>query len=150
MPLTIKTKLSDTIKTAMKAKQAREVAVLRLVASEIKRIEVDERIELDDARVLAVLDKMLKQRRESIEHYQKADRQDLLEQEMFEVSLIQQFLPEPLDQAALKALIDEAIEATQATTLRDMGAVMALVRPQVQGRADLAQVSQAIKERLGA
>src|SRR5690606_31363070 len=132
----------DELKTAMRAKDKARVAVLRLVMSEFKRIEVDERIELDDARVLLVLDKMLKQRRDSIEQFTRADRHDLADQEIAESHVIQEFMPQPLSDAELTALIDAAFVSTGASDMRDMGKVMAELKPQVQGRADMGDVSK--------
>ncbi len=145
----LKTRINDELKTAMRAKEKARVAVLRLVMAEFKRIEVDERIELDDARVLAVLDKMLKQRRDSITQYEQADRPELAEQEKSESLVIQEFLPQPLTDAELDEIVDKAIAQTGANEMRDMGKIMGLIKPQVQGRADMADVSKRIKASLG-
>ncbi|MCP8899420.1 GatB/YqeY domain-containing protein [Gilvimarinus xylanilyticus] len=145
----LKTRINDELKTAMRAKEKARVAVLRLVMAEFKRIEVDERIELDDARVLAVLDKMLKQRRDSITQYEQADRPELAEQEKSESLVIQEFLPQPLTDAELDEIVDKAIAQTGASEMRDMGKIMGLIKPQVQGRADMADVSKRIKASLG-
>ncbi|WP_020208076.1 GatB/YqeY domain-containing protein [Gilvimarinus chinensis] len=145
----LKSRINDELKTAMRAKEKARVAVLRLVMAEFKRIEVDERIELDDARVLAVLDKMLKQRRDSIAQYQEAGRTELAEQEQSESVIIQEFLPQPLSSAELDEIVDKAIAQTGANEMRDMGKIMGLVKPQVQGRADMAEVSKRIKASLG-
>jgi uncharacterized protein YqeY len=134
----------------MRAQDKARLGVLRLVTAAIKQREVDERIELDDTAVLAVLDKMSKQRRESIEQFSAAGRQDLVDQEEFELGILQEFLPEPLDEAALSALIGQAIADTGAAGLQDMGAVMNQLRPAVQGRADMKAVSGAVRARLGA
>ena len=145
----LKQRISDELKTAMRAKEKARVAVLRLVMSEFKRIEVDERIELDDARVLLVLDKMLKQRRDSIEQFTQADRQDLADQEIAESQVIQEFMPQPLSDDELSTLIDDAFASTGASGMADMGKVMGLLKPQLQGRADMGEVSKRIKARLG-
>lgn len=144
----LKTRINDALKTAMRAKEKSRVAVLRLIMSEFKRIEVDERIEVDDARALTLLDKMLKQRRDSEQQYRDADRPELAEQEAYEIAEIQRFLPAPLTEDELGQLIDQAIADTGASDMRAMGQVMAQIKPQVQGRADMAQVSQLLKARL--
>jgi len=136
------------MKSAMKAGDKSRLGVIRLILAAIKQREVDERIELDDTQTLVVLDKMLKQRRESLDQYQKAGRTDLADQEAFEIEVIQTYLPQPLDAAEIDALIGEALAETGATTLRDMGKVMALLKPRLQGRADMSQVSASIKQRL--
>ncbi len=142
-------RINDTLKTAMRAREKARVAVLRLVTSEFKRIEVDERIELDDARVLAVLDKMVKQRRDSEQQYREAGRDDLADQERFEIDTIQEFLPQPLSDAELDQLVADAISQTGASSMKEMGAVMGVLKPQVQGRADMADVSKRLKAKLG-
>lgn len=144
----LKASINDALKTAMRAKEKSRVAVLRLVMSEIKRIEVDERIELDDARVLSILDKMLKQRRDSEQQYREAGRTELADQEAYEIGEIQRFLPTPFTAAELDELIDQAIADTGASDMRAMGQVMAQIKPQVQGRADMAQVSKMLKAKL--
>jgi uncharacterized protein YqeY len=148
--MSLKARLSEDVKTAMRAQDKPRLGVLRLVTAAIKQREVDERIELDDTAVLAVLDKMAKQRRESIEQFQAAKRQDLVDKEQFELEVIQSYLPEPLDDAALEALIDRAIASVGASGMQDMGAVMNELRPEVQGRADMKAVSGAVRARLGA
>ncbi len=146
--MSIKVSIHADLKQAMLARDKRTVGALRLVTSAIKQIEVDERIELDDARILAVLDKLGKQRQESIAQYQAANRPDLEEQERFELSLIKRYLPEPLSQEAINNLILEAFVKTDASTMRDMGKVVAYLKPELQGRADMAQVSALIKAKL--
>jgi len=146
--MSLKSRIQDDVKNAMRAHERERLAVLRLVTAAIKQKEVDERIELDDAQVLAVLDKMVKQRRESLEQYRSAGRDDLADQEAFELDLIQTYLPEPLGEAELDSLIDEAIAEAGADSIRDMGGVMNALRPKVQGRADMKAVSQAVKNRL--
>ena len=138
----------DDIKTAMKAGDKPRLATLRLMSAAIKQKEVDERIEPDEATVIALFDKLLKQRRESITHYSAAGRDDLVAQEQSEAELIQTYLPEALSEAEIKALIDGAIVETGAESIKDMGKVMAMVKPKMQGRADMSVVSKTIKDRL--
>lgn len=145
----LKQRLQEDMKAAMKAGDKARLGVIRLINAAIKQREVDERIELDDSQVLAVLDKMLKQRRDSIEQYQNAGREDLAAQERFEVEVCQAYLPAAATAAEIGALIDAAITTTGAAAMRDMGKVMALLKPQLQGRADLAAVSAEVKARLG-
>ncbi|MDF1691302.1 MAG: GatB/YqeY domain-containing protein [Zhongshania sp.] len=145
---TLKQTLSDAMKTAMRAKDKARLSAVRLILADIKRIEVDERIDVDDARVLAVLDKMLKQRRDSISQYDGAGRVDLADQERFEMDVIQSFLPTPLSEAELDALISAAITSTGADSIKNMGQVVAILKPQVQGRADMGMVSQKVKSQL--
>jgi uncharacterized protein YqeY len=144
----LKTRITEAVKAAMRAQDKPRRDAIRLIQAEIKRIEVDERIELDDARVLAVLDKMLKQRRDSIQQFEKAARQDLIDIEAAEVAVIQDFLPRALEPAEIDALVDAALRESGASEMKDMGKVMALLKPQVQGRADMGMVSQRIKARL--
>jgi uncharacterized protein YqeY len=145
---TLKDRINDALKTAMRAKEKARVAVLRLVMSEFKKIEVDERIELDDARVLAVLDKMVKQRRDSEAQYRNAGRPELAEQEAYEIIQIQEFLPAALTAVELDAIVAKAINDAGVTEARDMGKAMALIKPQVQGRADMGDVSKLLKAKL--
>lgn len=145
---TLKDRINDALKTAMRAKEKERVAVLRLVMSEFKKIEVDERIELDDARVLAVLNKMVKQRRDSEAQFRNAGRLELAEQEAYEISQIQEFLPTALTAAELDAIVLKAIADAGVTDARDMGKAMALIKPQVQGRADMGDVSKLLKAKL--
>ena len=146
--MSLKGRIQEDVKNAMRAQQREQLAVLRLVTAAIKQIEVDERIDLNDEQVLAVLDKMGKQRRESLEQYQKAGRDDLAAQEQFELDLIQTYLPEPLSEEELATLIQSTIADTGASSIRDMGSVMNALRGQVQGRADMKAVSQAVKNQL--
>ncbi len=134
--------------SAMKAGQKERLAVIRLITSSIKQIEVDERIELDDARIIAVLDKMLKQRRESITQFKKAERDDLIKQEALEIDIIQEFLPQALSEEEIDSIVNEAIEKTAASSIKDMGKVMGLVKPQIIGRADMGEISGRIKSLL--
>jgi len=144
----LKQAISDELKTAMRAKDKARVAVLRLIMSEFKRIEVDERIEVDDARALIVLDKMIKQRRDSEQQYRAANRNDLAVQEAYEIGVIQEFLPQPLSDSEIEDLIVSAINTTGAASMADMGKVMGLLKPQVQGRADMGEISKRLKDRL--
>jgi hypothetical protein len=145
----LKTRLSDDMKAAMKGGDKPRLGVIRLMQSAIKQKEVDERIALSDADVIAILDKMSKQRRESIEQFKAAGRADLEEQESFELGIIQGYLPTPLSDAEIDAIITDAIASSGASSVREMGAVMNLVRAQAQGRADMSMVSARIKSVLG-
>lgn len=144
----LKTRITEAMKAAMRAQDKPRRDAIRLIQAEIKRIEVDERIALDDARVLAILDKMVKQRRDSIQQFEKASRQDLIDIEAIEIAVIQDFLPRALEPAEIDALIETALRESGASEMKDMGKVMALLKPQVQGRADMGVVSQRIKARL--
>ena len=137
------------MKTAMRAKDKARLGAIRLILAAVKQREVDERIELSDGQVLGVLEKMIKQRRESLAQYQSAGREDLAAQEAFEIELIQSYLPAPLGEAEIDALIAGAIAATGAQSVRDMGKVMALIKDQAQGRADMAALSARVKARFG-
>ena len=147
--MSVKTRLLDDVKHAMRARERDSLAALRLITAAIKQKEVDERIELDDGQVLGVLDKMVKQRRESLEQFELAGREDLAEKERFELGLIQTYLPEPLGEDELAALIRSTISELGASSIRNMGQVMNTLRSQVQGRADMKAVSQAVKQQLG-
>lgn len=146
---TLKDRINDALKTAMRAKEKERVAVLRLVMSEFKRIEVDERIVVDDARALVVLDKMVKQRRDSETQYRNANRPELAEQEAYEITEIQAYLPVALTAAEVDAIVTKALADAGVTEARDMGKAMALIKPQVQGRADMGDVSKLLKAKLG-
>ena len=146
--MSLKQQLTEDMKTAMRSGDKPRLGVIRLALAAIKQREVDERIELDDAQVLAVLEKMLKQRRDSVEQYEAASREDLAEQERFEIGIIETYLPEPLAPAELDAMIEAAISETGAESMRDMGKVMALLKERTAGRADMAAVSAQIKQRL--
>ncbi|MFB3077447.1 MAG: GatB/YqeY domain-containing protein [Lysobacterales bacterium] len=148
--MSLKTRILDDVKHAMRARERDSLAALRLITAAIKQKEVDERIELDDGQVLGVLDKMVKQRRESLEQFELAGREDLAKKERFELSLIQTYLPEPLGEDELAALILSTITELGASSIRNMGQVMNTLRSQVQGRADMKAVSQAVKQQLGA
>ncbi|MCV6638096.1 GatB/YqeY domain-containing protein [Candidatus Albibeggiatoa sp. nov. NOAA] len=147
---TLKQRIQEDMKTAMRAKEKSRLAVIRLIQAAIKQKEVDERIELDDTQVIAVLDKMLKQRRDSIEQYEKAERQDLADQEKYEVGIIQAYLPQQLTEAELNDIIEAVIAEIGAESIKDLGKVMGMIKPKVQGRADMKAVSQQIKQRLSA
>lgn len=146
--MSLKVRIQEDVKNAMRARQREQLGVLRLVTAAIKQKEVDERVDLNDEQVLAILDKMVKQRRESLEQFQKAGRDDLAKQEVFELELIQGYLPEPLGEAELADLIKSTISELGASSIRDMGPVMNALRGQVQGRADMKAVSQAVKTQL--
>ena len=151
LPLnTLKSQIQEDVKSAMRARDQKRLTALRLITAAIKQVEVDQRIEMDDKAVLAVLDKMVKQRRDSLEQYQAAGRDDLAAQEQFELELISVYLPEALGEDELAAMIKQAVVDADATSIRDMGAVMNILRGQVQGRADMKAVSSAVKEQLGA
>jgi len=145
----LKAQITEAMKTAMREKEKSRLGVIRLITAAMKQIEVDERIELDDARVLAILDKMLKQRRESIKQYEAADRQELADQEAYEITIIQEFMPAQLDDSEIDAIIDEAVAATGASSMKDMGKVMGMIKPKLAGRADMGAVSGKIKAKLG-
>jgi len=145
----LKQRLVDDMKAAMKAGEKRRLGVIRLINAAIKQREVDERIKLDDTQVLAVFDKMLKQRRDSIAQYEGAGREDLAEQERYEVGICQEYLPEAMTAEEIAVLVEEAVTSTGATSMRDMGKVMGIVKPKVQGRADVGAVSAMVKQRLG-
>lgn len=150
MTQSLKQRIDDEIKAAMRAKDKDRLGTLRLVSAAIKQREVDERITLDDVQVLVVLDKMIKQRRDSIEQYRKAAREELAQREEVEIQVIQAFMPAALSEAELDALVAEAVTESGAASIKDMGKVMALLRPKVQGRADMGVVSAKLKARLPA
>ncbi len=137
------------MKAAMKGGDKRRLGVIRLILAAVKQREVDERIELDDDQVLAVLTKMVKQRRDSITQYEQAGRNELAEQEHYEVGVCQDYLPAALGEDEIRALVDEAMRETAAKEIRDMGKVMGWLKPKVQGRADMGAVSAIIKQKLG-
>ncbi|MEE4659892.1 MAG: GatB/YqeY domain-containing protein [Halieaceae bacterium] len=145
---TIKDDIQAAMKAAMRARDKARLQTIRLIQSEFKRIEVDERIELDDTRVLAILDKMLKQRRDSAQQYTDAGRDELAAQEQFEIGVIQEFLPEQLSDEEIAALVDAAIADVDASGMQAMGPVMGKLKPQLQGKADMGAVSALVKARL--
>ena len=136
------------MKTAMKSGEKERLAVIRLIMSAMKQVEVDERVELDDSRVLGILDKMVKQRRESIGQFQSGGRDDLVEKEQAEIDIISDFLPQALSEEEIEAIISSAISETGAASMKDMGKVMGIVKPQITGRADVGAVSSKIKSLL--
>ena len=141
----LKLRITDDMKTAMRAKDAARLGVIRLILSEIKQREVDERISLDDTQVFAVFNKMIKQRRDSLEQFKAANRQDLVDQESFELDVLQAYLPAALGEAEVDQIIKEAIATSGASSIKDMGALMTTLRPKLQGRADMGEVSKKIK-----
>jgi uncharacterized protein YqeY len=145
----LKQRIQDDMKAAMKAAEKRKLGIIRLILAAIKQREVDERIELDDTQVLAVLDKMVKQRRDSVEQYTRANRDDLAEQERYEIEICQGYMPEAMSEEEIAKLVDEAVIASGAASMKDMGNVMGVLRPKVQGRADMGNVSRLVKQRLG-
>ncbi|WGZ95523.1 MAG: GatB/YqeY domain-containing protein [Candidatus Thiothrix putei] len=147
--MSLKAQITEDMKTAMRAHEKAQLGVIRLILAAIKQQEVDTRAEMDDTAVLVVLDKMCKQRRESIRQYGDAGRTDLVAQEEYELGIIQTYLPQPLSVAELDDLIQQAITETGATSVRDMGKVMTWLKPKAQGRTDMGQVSGLIKTRLG-
>jgi len=136
------------MKAAMKARDKPRLATIRLIQAEFKRIEVDERIDIDDARALTILDKMVKQRRDSASQYRDADREELAAQEDSEIAVIQEFLPEQLSEAEITAAIDDALAGIDATGMAAMGPLMGVLKPQMQGRADMGEVSRLVKAKL--
>lgn len=144
----LKKQISEDMKSAMRAKDKPRLLTVRTILAGIKQQEVDTRKELDDTAVLAILDKMSKQRRESIAQFSKAGREDLVAQEEQELQVIQEYLPEPLGDAEIQSLIKEAIEASAASSMKDMGKVMAYIKPKAQGRADMGKMSALIKDAL--
>lgn len=144
----LKQQLTEDMKTAMRAKDKQRLGVVRLALAAIKQREVDERIELDDTDVLAVIDKMVKQRRDSAQQYTDANRPELADQENYEIGVLQDYLPAALDEVELDALITKAIADSGVSSMKEMGKVMGIIKPQVQGRADMGAVSQKIKQQL--
>jgi len=147
--MSLKDQITEDMKSAMKARDKDRLKVVRLILAAVKQIEIDKRIELDDAAVLSVLDKMVKQRRDSIEQFQKGDRDDLADIELAEIAVLDTYLPEKMSDAELDALIDEAISTTDAESIRDMGKVMGQIKSKAAGRADMGAVGAKVKARLG-
>jgi uncharacterized protein YqeY len=147
--MSLKEKITEDMKTAMRAKDSERLATIRMITAAIKQIEVDERITLDDARVLAVVEKMIKMRKESIVQFQAGNRADLVAQEEKEIALLQTYMPEQLSGADLDALIAAAVAESGAVSVKDMGKVMAIVKAKAQGRADMGAVGAKIKAKLG-
>lgn len=146
--MSLKARISDDMKSAMKAGDKDRLKVVRLILAAIKQVEVDKRIELDDAAVLGVLEKMVKQRRDSVEQFEKGGRQDLADIELAEIKVLEEYLPEQLSDDELDAMIDEVISATGAESIRDMGKVMGAVKSQAAGRADMGAVGAKVKAKL--
>ena len=144
----LKIKIRDAMKEAMRAKDKERLGTIRLVLSEIKRVEVDERIDPDDARITSIMDKMVKQRRDSIKQFTDGGREELAAKEQSEIDVIQEFLPQPLTDEELDAIIADAVSSTGASSMQDMGKVMGIVKGQVVGKADMGTVSQKVKSAL--
>jgi hypothetical protein len=144
----LKDQIQDAMKTAMKSGDKERLAVIRLIMSAMKQVEVDERTELDDNRVLGILDKMVKQRRESISQFNAGGREDLAAREQAEIDVISDFLPQALSDDEIEAIINKAISDSGATSMKDMGKVMGMIKPQITGRADMGAVSGKIKSLL--
>ncbi|MFK8052991.1 MAG: GatB/YqeY domain-containing protein [Woeseiaceae bacterium] len=145
----LKNTLTDDMKAAMRAGEKDKLTVIRMAMAAVKQVEVDKRIELEDDAVLAIIEKMVKQRRESISQFEKGGRPELAAAEAAEIEILKKYLPEPLDEAALNQIIEDAIASTGAESMRDMGKVMAAVKAAAAGRADMGKVSGVIKARLG-
>jgi uncharacterized protein len=148
--VSLKAQITEDMKTAMRAKDSARLGAIRLLQAAIKQREVDERIELDDTQVIEAIEKMLKQRRDSIEAYEKAGRQDLVDVEKFEVGVLQAYLPQAFSDDEVKAILEKVITDTAASGMKDMGKVMAAIKPLVIGRADMGKISGLIKARLNA
>jgi uncharacterized protein YqeY len=146
--MALRDQLNEDIKSAMKARETERLNALRLLSAAVKQREVDERITLDDAAVVSVIEKMIKQRKDSISQYEKAARQDLADKEKYEISVIEKYLPQQLSQAEIDAVIAEAIASTGAKGAADMGKVMGVVKPRLAGRADMGKVSGLVKAKL--
>ena len=144
----LRAQIAEDMKTAMRAKDAPRLSAIRLLLASLKQREVDERIELTDTDVLAIIEKMIKQRRDSIEQFEKGRRQDLVDKEQFEITVIQGYLPAAMSPAEVDAAVSEAISSSGAKLMADMGKVMALLKPKLAGRADLGKVSALVKTRL--
>lgn len=146
--MSLKVRISDDMKAAMRARDAARLGAIRLLLASIKQREIDERIELDDAGVVTVIDKMLKQRRDSISQYEAAGRKDLADAEKFEVEVLTGYMPQALSQSEIEAAVAQAVAASGARGMQDMGKVMATLKPKLAGRADMAQVSGLVKAAL--
>jgi uncharacterized protein len=147
--MSLKERITEDMKAAMRSGEKERLGLIRMITSAIKQREVDERIALDDAQVLSVLEKMIKQRKESLVMFQAGNRQDLVDKEAAEITLLQGYLPSQLSDAEIDALIKEAVAATGAASIKDMGKVMGLIKAKAQGRADMAAVGAKIKAKLG-
>ncbi|MES2212577.1 MAG: GatB/YqeY domain-containing protein [Pseudomonadota bacterium] len=148
MDAPLRSRVLESVTVAMKARDSARVSALRLIASEIKKVEVNERVEVTDARLIQILSQMLKQRQESIAQYEKANRQDLVDVEAFEVALIKEFMPQPVSMDDARAMVQATVQRLGATSVKDMGAVMAALKPELQGKIDLSEISKMIKELL--
>jgi uncharacterized protein YqeY len=146
--MALREKINEDMKSAMKAREAEKLAAVRLLLSEVKKREVDERITLDDAQVVSVVEKMIKQRKDSIAQYEKASRQDLADKEKYEISVLEGYLPQQMSPAEVEAAVAEAIAASGAKSAADMGKVMAVLKPRLAGRADMGKVSGMVKAKL--
>lgn len=144
----LKQRINDDVKSAMRSKEKDLLGVLRLITAAVKQIEVDQRIELDDQQTIAVLDKLAKQHRDSIEQFEKADREDLAEKERFELGIVQKYLPAALSEGEITQLIADAIAETGASDIKDMGKVMGILKSKAQGRADMGKLSAQVKAQL--
>jgi uncharacterized protein YqeY len=147
--MALKDRLTEDMKTAMRAADKERLGTVRLALAAIKQREVDERVSLDDAQILGVLEKMIKQRREAIAQFQSGGRADLVAKETAEIAVLQQYLPAQMSEAEIDALIAEAIQSTGAASIKDMGKVMAVVKPKAQGRTDMGGLSARIRQKLG-
>ena len=146
--MSLKERLQEDVKETMRARDSKKLGVLRLITAAIKQVEVDERIVVDDARMLVILDKLVKQRKESLSQFQAAGRTDLVDQEQFELDILAGYLPEPLSETEINALLQKALIDTGALKMSDMGKVMSYLKPLLQGRADISKVSTLIKAKL--
>jgi uncharacterized protein YqeY len=146
--MSIRQTISDDMKTFMRAKDTARLGAIRLLQASIKQKEVDERIELNDDQILAVIQKMLKQRKDSIEAYQQANRQDLIDQEQLEIEVLTKYMPEPLSDEEINQFIEEAIATTGAVDMKDMGKVVGVLKSKVAGRADMGEVSKLVRQKL--
>ncbi len=146
--MALKQAINDAVKAALKAGEKEKLTTLRMVLAAIKQIEVDERVELNDNEIIAILAKMVKERRDAIEKFQDGGREDLANKEKDEINFISVFLPEPLSEAEIKQMITDAITTSNAESMKDMGKVIAIIRPQMEGRANMAEVSKLVKDLL--
>lgn len=147
--MSLKIKINDDMKTAMRAKDAQRLGAIRLLLAAMKQKEVDERVELSDTDVVTIIDKMIKQRRDSISQFEKGGRQDLADTEKFEIGVLQTYMPQALSEAEIAAEIAAAMQATSAKAMADMGKVMAILKPKLAGKADMGKVSALVKAKLG-
>ena len=145
----LKEQITEDMKSAMRAKDSARLGTIRLILAALKQKEVDERKDLSDADILSILEKLIKQRRESVAQYEKANRQDLVDQENFEIGIIQEYMPAAMSEAEIDTAISQAIAQTGASSIKDMGKVVGVLKPQLTGRADMAAVSAKVKAKLG-